>query len=170
MMTNVYLIALVLGGITLVATVALGKGDAADRRRGPLTSPRFWTFGLTFFGLTGLVLEALGVGDGPLQVALTAIAVGLGTGALAHVILGGLGRSETSTAADERDFIGKTGRVLVPFAAGDLGKVRLTIKGTTVDVLARTDEAEPFVAGEAALVIHMQDTVAAVLRPAPSDE
>lgn len=169
MMTNLYLFALVLGGITLVATVALGKGDAPTRRRSPLASPRFWTFGLTFFGLTGLVLEALRVVDEAHLVAGLAAAVGVCTGVLAHAILGGLGRSETSTAADERDFVGKTGRVLVPFGADGLGKVRLTIKGTTVDVLARTDEAEPFVAGETALIIHMQDTVAAVLRPASSD-
>ncbi|MEZ4451140.1 MAG: hypothetical protein R3B09_16800 [Nannocystaceae bacterium] len=170
-MTNLYFLALALGGLTLVATVGLGKGsEAGSRRRGPLRDPRFWSFAFTFFGLTGLVLGALAISDDPHLVLGLSAAVGVVTGVLAHVILGGLARGETSTAADERDFVGKTGRVLHPFGAGDLGKVRLTIKGTTVDVLARTDEADPFAAGEAALIIHMHDTIAAVLRPTPSDD
>ncbi len=55
-----------------------------------------------------------------------------------------LSHSETSTAASAADYIGRSGRAMVGFGAGDLGKVRLTLKGTTVDVLATTEEERGF--------------------------
>ena len=54
--------------------------------------------------------------------------------------------------------------VLVGFGPGELGKLRLTLKGTTVDVLATSDEEQRFAAGDSALVIQMNETTAVVAR------
>lgn len=128
-------------------------------------SVRFWMFFLAFFGLTGLVLDGLDlVANQTLTLGL-AIGMGILTGEVTVYVFRHLSHSETSTAAGAHDYVGKSGRVLVGFASnGGLGKLRLTLKGTTVDVLATTDDERPFTAGEEALVIQMNDTTAVVAR------
>lgn len=129
-------------------------------------SLRFWMFFLAFFGLTGLVLDGLDLVEEPTVALVAAIAMGLLTGYGTVLVFRRLSRSETSTAASSADYVGRSGRVLVGFAAGALGKVRLTLKGTTVDVLATTEDERAFQAGEDALVIAMNDTTAVVARVA----
>jgi hypothetical protein len=90
--------------------------------------------------------------------------MGLATGQATAFVFRHLATSETSTAAGVGDYVGKSGRVLVGFGPGDLGKLRLTLKGTTVDVLATSDEERPFTPGEEGLVIQMNDTTAVVTR------
>lgn len=149
---------------------AQGLAHAADNHGGAaglftaFLSLRFWMFFLAFFGLTGLVLDGMHLlADSTLALVLS-LAMGLLTGLATVYVLRGLAASETSTAASASDYVGKSGRVLVGFAAGQLGKLRLTLKGTTVDVLATSDEERPFAAGEEALVIQMNDTTAVVAR------
>ncbi len=133
-------------------------------------SMRFWMFFLAFFGLTGLVLDGLDlIPSNGLALALS-LGMGLATGLITVAVFRHLSTSETSTAASVGDYVGKSGRVLIGFGAGNLGKLRLTLKGTTVDVLATTDEERPFTVGEDALVIQMNDTTAVVARvPGRSD-
>lgn len=186
-MIHIYLFTMVLGGVVLLASIVLGgkesdageAGEAgevevhADAHGGvegilnAFLSLRFWTFALTFFGLTGLVLDGV-LGHSWLAIVF-AVLLGLGAGYTAVLVLRRLAASETSTAASERDYVGKVGRVLLPFGPGQTGKLRLTLKGTTVDVLANTDEERPFEPGEDALIIHMNDTIAAVVRPTGRD-
>src|SRR5690606_8723201 len=116
-------------------------------------SLRFWMFFLAFFGLTGLLLDGLDLVESPLGALIAAIGMGLVTGQGTVLVFRRLASSETSTAASSADYIGRSGRVMVGFGAGDLGKVRLTLKGTTVDVLATTEDERPFVPGDEALVI-----------------
>jgi membrane protein implicated in regulation of membrane protease activity len=133
-------------------------------------SLRFWMFFLAFFGLTGLVLDGLDIVPDPNVALALALGMGLLTGEVTVYVFRRLAHSETSTAAGTHDYIGKSGRVLVAVGGGHLGKVRLTLKGTTVDVLATTDEERPFAPGEEALVIQMNDTTAVVARvPGRSD-
>ena len=61
-------------------------------------------------------------------------------------------------------YVGKTGRVLVPVTEGGLGKIRVEIGGTTVDVLARVDGDGELATGEQALILQMDDTTALVTR------
>lgn len=127
-------------------------------------SLRFWMFFLAFFGLTGLVLDGLDLVDGPVVALVAAVFMGLATGQVTVAVFRRLSHSETSTAASAADYVGRSGRVMVGFGAGDLGKVRLTLKGTTVDVLATTEDERPFAPGDEALVIAMNDTTAVVAR------
>ncbi len=131
-------------------------------------SLRFWMFFLAFFGLTGLALDGLDlVPNSGLALALS-LAMGVITGQVTVAVFRHLASSETSTAAGAHDYVGKSGRVLVGFGPGELGKLRLTLKGTTVDVLVTSDEEQRFAIGEAALVIQMNETTAVVTRePAP---
>jgi membrane protein implicated in regulation of membrane protease activity len=127
-------------------------------------SLRFWMFFLAFFGLTGLVLDGLDIVPNSDLALVLAVAMGILTGEVTVHVFRRLAHSETSTAAGTHDYVGKSGRVLIGFGPGAVGKLRLTLKGTTVDVLASTDEERPFVPGDDALVIQMNDTTAVVAR------
>ncbi len=132
------------------------------RRLAGLFSLRFWTFFAAFFGLTGVTLEGLGLAPA-LPGLIAALLMGTTAGGTATAAFRRLGASTTGVAAASSDYLGKSGRVLVPIHPGGLGKIRMTLRGTTVDVLAAT-EAESIDIGEHALVIEMRDTTAIVVR------
>lgn len=131
-----------------------------------VSSIRFWTFFTTFFGLTGVVLEGLAL-LGSLPTLLAALGMGSASGAAAALIIRNLAEHPTGVAASSRDYVGQTGRVLVAIRRGGLGKVRLQLKGTTVDMLATTDEEGVIEIGELALIIEMRDTTAVIVREGP---
>lgn len=194
MLIYVYLFAFGLGGVLLLGSIFIGDkdtdagggeasgdaggdaqaqhfdhgvGDGHGGLAGLFTaflSLRFWMFFLAFFGLTGLVLDGLDLVDSPTAALLAALGMGLLTGQGTVLVFRRLAQSETSTAAASADYIGRSGRVLVGFGPGALGKVRLVLKGTTVDVLATSDDERAFQPGDEALVIAMNDTTAVVAR------
>lgn len=199
MYVYLYLFSFALGGILLLASIFLGDKDGgagdsdtgdADADAGPsqgidhgvldshgsvaglftaFLSLRFWMFFLAFFGLTGLTLDGLDLIESSPVALVISLAMGLVTGQVTVAVFRSLSASETSTAASAHDYVGKSGRVLVSFGPGSLGKLRLTLKGTTVDVLATSDDERPFASGDEAMVIQMNDTTAMVARVAVRD-
>jgi membrane protein implicated in regulation of membrane protease activity len=187
-----YVFALVLGGVLLAASMVLGgkdldggadadhdlggdhdldHGDAShgDHSHGDLGgffavlgSMRFWTFFTTFFGLTGLVLEGLELTANPWMARGLAIGVGFLSGWATVRILRHLAASESGVAAGVDDYVGRSGEVLIRVAPGSLGKVRIELKGTTVDVLAIIEDDEVLEAGAHALIVEMRGTQALV--------
>lgn len=191
MLFYVYLFALVLGGVLLAASIfSGGDGDAdvdadadadvdaeaeADAEGGTpqgslagvfttVLSLRFWTFFAAFFGLTGLVLDGADLVPGTAAPLVTAVLTGLVAGFVTVRVFRSLHRSESGAVVSAADYVGKTGRVLLGFSADELGKVRLEIGGTTVDLLAKTDEVVRFEPGDEALIVSLQDHTAFVAR------
>lgn len=187
MLIKIYLFSLLLGAVLLGASIFLGDADSdadmdgdadgafdtdvdadgldiggADFFLWTFKSVRFWTFFVTFFGLTGLALDGLDLAASPIALAL-AIGMGFiaGTGASAVIRL--LSSNERGFTADADDYIGKTARVLIPIKPGAVGKVRLELRGSTVDVLAKSDDG-PFSVNEEAMVIAMDGTTARIAR------
>lgn len=185
-----YVFALVLGGVLLAASMVLGGKDLdgdhggageldheghgfhGDHDHGEahgdlgglfavLVSMRFWTFFATFFGLTGLVLEGLELMANLALARGLAIGVGVLSGWSTVRLIQHLSASEVGAAASVNDYVGRSGEVLVRVAPGSLGKVRIELKGTTVDVLAISEDdlLEP---GSHALIVEMRDTQALV--------
>ncbi len=127
-----------------------------------LRSLRFWTFFFAFFGLTGVLLDGLGlVASEWVSLALSG-GMGLLIGGGAATILRALARDETAHAADERDYVGKSASVLVPIKKGSVGKVRVEVKGQLVDLLAEADE-DIDAKGEV-LIVEMEGARARVAR------
>lgn len=127
---------------------------ARAHRRSPfnlLTSVKFWTFGLCFFGLTGLVLTGLGVT--PVVVAITAVLIGLICGSGVALALRALRRRQANSLVETADLAGLEGTVEVPFDASSRGKVRLRVKGSVVDFIAYTSHTKPLERGDRILVI-----------------
>lgn len=186
----VYAFALVFGLILLGASVFLGGDDAdvdadadadfdadgdadagghADGGHGDigglfgvLGSTRFWTFFAAFFGMTGLVLDGL---DLAAPVIAGGLAVGVGSlcGWAAVTVLRHLGSSDSGVVAGVNDYVGKTGEVRLAAGPGRLGKVRIELRGTTVDVLAVSEDAD-LARGEQALIVGMDGTKALVVK------
>jgi membrane protein implicated in regulation of membrane protease activity len=149
-----------------VAGHAGGHSGALDALGGLVAivaSVRFWTFFAAFFGLTGLVLEGLELA--PRLVALpAALGLGLLSGLGVTYAFRRLAREDSNSAVGAGDYVGKTAKVLVPVSKGGLGKVRLTLRGSTVDVLAVTDEDGEIGPDDEVLVVEMDGTRARVAR------
>jgi membrane protein implicated in regulation of membrane protease activity len=125
-------------------------------------SIRSISYGVFAFGFVGGTLHVLRLA--PPNVAL---AVGLGAAVAATLLVGltfkQLGDPTVSGEAGFHEARGASGRVIVSCARGRSGKVRVTLKGQTVDILATTDEEE-IAPGTEVVVTEVRDTVAHVSR------
>jgi membrane protein implicated in regulation of membrane protease activity len=164
----VYLAALIIGAGTLGLQLFMGHdaGDAAHFEAGGghdaahdaassglaavVLSLRFWTFGLLAFGLVGTLFYFLNVAT-PLATGLVASGMGLGSGLFASWTFRFLRRTSLSSGGEPGDAVGQVGKVLIDCQRGGVGKVRIELRGQTVDYLASTDDdaLEP---GESVLV------------------
>ena len=147
----------------LDAHVDAGHGTHGDIGGffGVLGSMRFWTFFAAFFGLTGLVLDGLDLASDFAALGL-AIGVGFVTGWTAVTAIRHLAANDTGVAAGVSDYVGKSGEMLVAAGPGRLGKIRIELKGTTVDVLAEADDL--LARGEEALILEMRGDKAVVVK------
>ena len=179
-----YVFALIAGGILLAASIVLGggghdadmQGDGAghagaeDHAPGAfggalamLVSLRFWTFFLAFFGLTGIVFTMFELAPA-LITGAAAFMMGAASGVAASLIVQRLSSRDSNSASSSADYVGKMALVMVPVGKGQLGKVRLTLKGTTIDVLAATDEELEFATKDEVLIVEMDGTTARIAR------
>jgi membrane protein implicated in regulation of membrane protease activity len=134
----------------------------------PFTSLRFWVFFLAFFGLTGTLLALFELA-GPLLTLLSAIGMGFGTGFAAAFIIGRLRSAETGIVAASSSHRGKEAVVLLALSKASRGKVRLSIDGSQVDLLARGTDEEELPAGTRVLIIELAGHEVVVVR-SPSDD
>lgn len=165
-----YLLALILGGgILLVQLVAGSDHHDVDHGGGPhpyegpgVLSIRSATYGLFTFGVVGGALHVLSLAKPGL-----ALAGGLATGLLTTFFVGlTFKRLSDPAATGEAGFheaAGGRGRVLVACSHGRPGKIRVTLKGQQVDMLATTDD-ESIAVGSEVLVVEVRDDIAHVAR------
>ena len=131
----------------------------APRRKGLpgwlsiLLSFKFWTFGGCFFGLTGLLITWLEPSKPAAAVLMVAIATGVVCGAALVSILRGLKDRQVDSLMRNEDFAGLPGIVELPFDAKSKGKVILEVGGSTLHLLAQTDEERNFHPGDPVLVV-----------------
>lgn len=181
-MLYLYVFSLVLGGTVLAVSLfvgghsdadAGGHGDASGHTDASsvgdtdhagleafivrLFSVRFWTFFLTFFGLTGLVLLTFDLAPAWLTGLLSA-AMGLVTGIGAIWAVGLVGREDSNSSAYVADLVGKTGKILVPCGPKQAGKVRIEARGMLSDLVARSVDDKEFAAGTEVIVVEVVGT------------
>ena len=162
-MLPLYVTSLVVGLGVLAVQLALGHdgGGGHDVHHGdagheltPFTivaSVRFWAFALLAFGLAGTLLTWLGLARGGVAFAVAAVAGGA-SGVFAVTVVRRLLDRSPQSLSSSADVRGRVGRVVVPIAPERPGKVRVEVKGTAVDLIARAREAleagEPVVVEE----------------------
>jgi membrane protein implicated in regulation of membrane protease activity len=173
-MLSVYVGCLLFGGVLLAASVFgghdhdAGGGDVdhggehhGDHGGLPFVSLRFWAFSIAFFGLAGAALALAGVGR---IAAVVAGGFGLSAGYISWRVLRSLARESIGLVRDGAANVGREGRLLLPVGKGQRGKLRLTVAGTSVDLLAETDGDEALGSGETVLIVGMRGNVALVER------
>lgn len=149
-----------------------GDGDHGDHAHGEVgflpifLSLRFWTFTLLAFGLFGSLVHYLDLANALVTLVIAA-GLGLGSGLLASLTFRALAKSEASSGATDRDAVGQVGKVMIPLGKGARGKIRIELKGQTVDYVATTDEEE-LEAGQLVMIEEMRETTAHVSR-APAE-
>jgi membrane protein implicated in regulation of membrane protease activity len=170
-----YLVALALGGGFLAVQFFLSAHDQADfhdlsggtsdagagDHAGGWLSPRFFTFAAFAFGFAGSLLHFLSLASPVLTLGLSA-AIGLCSGFLASGVFRALRGHEVSSSASLEEAGGQLGRVLLQCGPGQQGKVRVTIKGQHVDILATADGLVE--QGTEVVVLDVKEQVARVMR------
>lgn len=114
-----------------------------------VASLRFWAFALLAFGLVGTLIHAFGFA-GAIATLVLAIASGVASGLFAVTVIRRLVTRGPSSMASRAEVIGRVGRVVVPLDGSAPGKVRVELRGTWIDLVARS--REPIAAGEAVIV------------------
>jgi hypothetical protein len=128
---------------------------------GWLLSVQLWTYLLAFGGLTGFLLRTLAHVPEPLAGG-GALAVGLGTALAARAVLRRvIGSTDSGTTSYER-LVGSSAQVLIPAGPGSTGKIRLTARGQTLDLLARASDGGELVADGVVSILDVRDGVAEV--------
>ena len=139
---------------TLTPARPLGRSAGLRFGISVLTSLRFWTFGSCFFGLTGLLLSWLQPELGAGLIFAIALGMGLLLGTAIASILVALHYRQVDSLVRATDLAGLMGTVELPFDAESKGKVRVNVRGTLVDFVARTDETTgEFVRGDRVLIV-----------------
>ena len=173
-MLYVFVGSLIIGGVILAASIFVGDShggtdhdlgmhvdaEGIDVVIGAFRSIRFWTFFLAFFGLTGTLLLTLGVTDSVILSTAMSLLLGSIAGYTVVWAFRKINQKDANSMASESDLVGKTGRLLVAVGPDVLGKIRLQVKGSTVDMLAKSDETIAIDAE--AIVIEMDGTMVRV--------
>lgn len=122
----------------------------------PITSFKFWTFGLCFFGMTGLVLQWLNPALPSAWQLVLAIAMGLLLGTAIAGLLRQLRHRQVDSLVRSTDLVGLQGVVVLPLNAQSRGKVRLEVKNSLLELIAYTDSSRTFEPGEAVIVLRSE--------------
>jgi hypothetical protein len=128
----------------------------------PFLSVRFWVFFLTFFGLTGTLLNLLGLA-GKFTTMGAAGGVGVTCGFAAASIIQRLKRSELGRVPGTEAYKGVEGKILLPISAESRGMVRISVDGRLVDLRAKADEGVTLERGEKVLLIDYAENEAHVV-------
>ena len=130
-MLNAYLFCL-LAGMVLI-NLSLNDDGGGDGEGGALSllfSTPFWSFGLTGFGLSGLLMQLL-VGNGAgWSSHLVAVSMGAVMGLLATRLLRVIGKQEADSLVRSDDLIGLEGVVTLGMDTKQRGFVELSVRGS----------------------------------------
>lgn len=172
----VYLAALVVALGILGVQLVLGEHDHAEGDHDAahvgdggvvslFASVRFWIFFLLGFGLPGALIAFFSLA-GAVATALIAAGSGVASGLFAVLAIRALMGSSSPGADVSTDAIGRTGRVLLECAPGEVGRVRIEVQGRSVDRLATTDDGV-IARGEQVLVEDVRGDVLHVSKVPP---
>ncbi|MFK8183920.1 MAG: hypothetical protein AB8B99_11145 [Phormidesmis sp.] len=148
------------GDLQVDTDIELARSARQGRRRrripgllSILTSFKFWTFGGCFFGLTGLLIGALEPGLPAMVLFAVALIMGVICGGALVGVLRGLKDRHVDSLVRSEDFAGLVGSVELPFDANSKGKVLVEVGGSTLHLVAQTDEQKSFQVGDPILVV-----------------
>jgi membrane protein implicated in regulation of membrane protease activity len=160
-----YVAAAVVGLVMLVASLlgaghdhAAGHDATAHDVPSPalaLLSVRVWTYFLAFGGTAGALLRLVAHSGEPAS-GITAACVGVAVAAMARAVIGRASRAGATGTVRPEDLAGRTAEVLIPFASGATGKVRVRVAGADIDLLSTAEGGEEFVRHDEVLIVELR--------------
>lgn len=131
----------------------------------PFFSLKFWTFGSCFFGLTGMVLSRIPSGLSTVAIAAISAIMGIILGTLVALVLQHLRRHQANSLIRPNDLIGLPGVVEIPVARDRRGKIRVSVKGSNLDLIALTESDRSFDRGEKVYIVGSENNKVWVVEP-----
>lgn len=179
-MDTVYLFALLVGGFFVLLSIFGGDLfdadmdadadlDGGDVGAGggfvDLFSLRALFLFAAFFGLTGVLLGAIGEGE-PLTL-IVSVLMGAVAGLGGNYVIRRFGLQHISSNVTADDLAGRTAHVVLPFGGTERGKITVVTRGHRMQLLARAldEEGAPFRPGDEVVVLRMDGRVAEVVKP-----
>ena len=123
-----------LAGLVLIS-LSLDNDGGAEGEGGNLSllfSTPFWSFGLTGFGLCGLLMLVFSPQGSWLPPGIVALAMGLLMGWAATRMLRLLGRREADSLVRSDDLVGREGEISLAIETGQRGFVELSVRGSLI--------------------------------------
>ena len=165
-MTSIYLAALGFGATLLLVTLIFGGKDL-DHHGGstheldgdhgfdwaPILSLRFWTFVMAFGGGIGFALTQLGAVHSHWVILAIALLTSWAIGTAVVAILRAVDKRSVSSTIAGAELVGSTATVTVAIAVGRGGKIRLDVKGRTIDAFAETEDDGVLSIGSRVLIV-----------------
>ncbi len=127
----------------------------------PFFSIRFWTYTIATFGLVGSILTLTRVCPEPLTLVIS-VCSGVFMGVLAAFIVRILGLAARTSEAAETDFMGAMAKVTVAIRDGLPGKVRTTVRGDIIDLVALSDSGGTIEQGQEVMIVGIEGDKARV--------
>ncbi|MGL6283386.1 MAG: NfeD family protein [Microcoleaceae cyanobacterium] len=170
-MLSIYYFCLIVGGI-FIALSALAGVDGIEfdhhfdcdleinefrRFWLPFFNLKFWTFGIGFFGLTGVLLSNIQPALLPNTITIISVISGLFCGTVISLIMRSLSYRQVNSLVRSHDLVGIIGIVEIPFDQDSKGKVKLTVKNSDLYLIAYTQENREFHKDEKVLVVGMEN-------------
>ena len=126
----------------------------------PFFSMRFWSFFAACFGLSGVLLSMLSVGE-PLRSGGSAV-LGAGVGWLAAWVFDKLRATPVSGEVNMLRITGHEAQAVLPISSAERGKIGLSVSGQYMELPARTSDGVPIEAKQKVLVVSVEEGVATV--------
>jgi len=126
----------------------------------PFLSLRFWTFFTGLFGLNGIIMTTLGSGETTTLIASGVMSLGLSY-PIAYLFQY-LKRNELTSNTQTHTYEQEIGTALLPMKAHGNGKVRVSMGGELVDLIAQNPTSETIEQGQEVLIVQVEDGVAMV--------
>jgi hypothetical protein len=89
---------------------------------------------------------------------------------MARFVIGRASRAGASGMVKPADLVGKSAAVVVPFGGSATGKVRVRVAGADVDLLATTDDGEPFDRHDEVLIVEVREGGSALVTRNPTSK
>ena len=126
----------------------------------PFLSLRFWTFFTGLFGLNGLIMTKLG-GEEPTTLIASGV-LGVGLAYPIAYLFQYLKRNPVTSNTSSQTYEQEIATALLPFKAEGSGKIRISMSGELIDLIAKNPTNEAIDQGQEVLIVEMNDGVAVV--------
>ena len=174
-MVAIYIAAFLAGIAILIFGIVAGNldhsidshdaGDGDGHVWIPFFSPRFWIYGLSSFGLAGILLTLAHIDNTLVLSIITGVLTGVLITYMTRFVLR---KAETSSNIRMDKLLGQVGNVTVPIRAGLKGKIRLNRHDEVLEVFAiASNPGLEIMNGESVIVVGVEGDTLEVI---PQDE